>query len=352
MRGILIFIGLLAVGSLKSQIYVKPGGEGNGSSWEQAMGNIREALLKDVAEVRVAIGSYRLDGELLVKNGQLLTGGWLPEADARVGDAAEKTILIAAERQRVVTVSGTMQGFTVTKGIVVEGKGGGIYITSTGKVENCIVKENTVSDYYPKVGDLLCDDGSFMTIEEVEAGNADRICGIVFWVNPDIHVPEYQRGWAMALNMGMQPWCELADEHIPVPAFATVKDAMTDTMGYAHARSIYEQGKEDFYPAVLLCKELSTSMRTWYVPAFRQLNVLFSELGRMKQVLEQLAPYTVQMSRRALVRFPEFRDGAYLSSSEKDSGEYNWSMSLNTESMVCGTTVWMDPVYVLPVTSF
>lgn len=347
MKWLLIVIGLLAIDSLKSQVYVKPGGEGDGSSWEQAMGNIRRALMKGLAEVRVGVGTYRLDGELQVQAGQLLTGGWFPEANARVGDAAEKTILIAAERLRVATVGGTMQGFTVSMGTVVDDKGGGVYITSSGCVENCIIRENLSGSYYPKVGDVLCNDGSFLTLEQIDALNAGQVCGIVFWVNPDKEASEGRRGWVMGLQMGLKAWCNSQKEHIETFVFESTRQALKDTMGYGHAQAVIDQGKQDYYPAVGFCHDLSAGGKKWYVPAFGQLNVLFSELGVIKPALAKLSDFVGGGGFASIVY-----DKTYISSSETESEGYVWCMVLSDESMICGTQAYIDNAYILPITSF
>lgn len=359
MRLLSVAIGLLLVMQAEAQVYVVPGGRGDGSSWTGAFGSVRQALETGNADVRVAIGEYDLDGELAVAGGQTLSGGWHPASGVCLGDGAERTVLRAKGTYRVATVAGKINGFTITGGLVIRGKGGGVYVKSGGSVENCIIRNNMAGSYYPRVGDVYCGGDIFLRKEEITASNVSSICGIVFWVNPDTTALSGSRGWVVALKVGVEKWAKKVDadgEETTGEVFLSVAEAMEDTAGYRHTKAIIAKGlaTSDDYPAASYCVNYSRAgVQGWYLPALRQLKMLLVEVGNIEETFKYIRKYDTTLASTLLPGNSIFSSTEF----KKDMGvnlfglvwsienTINWAGGIQTQSK-------MGAGYVIPVIGF
>jgi formylglycine-generating enzyme required for sulfatase activity len=117
--------------------------------------------------VRIAVGRYFLDVELTIPSGVTVIGGFKGgfTDDKRIYPGAAVTIddmtvldgnslfyTKPVDKHRVATVEGTLDGVLVRNGHVRNGNGGGLYVKSTGIVQNCIIKGN-VAMQVPDSGD-------------------------------------------------------------------------------------------------------------------------------------------------------------------------------------------------------
>jgi len=120
---------------------------------------LKAALGSGETEIRVAVGVYTIpegDLELIIQSGTTVTGGYINNFAERIypgaataptgdymtildGNSLVKTI--PADKHRVATVAGTLEGCLIRNGHA-RGNGGGVYVESTGIVQNCIIKGN------------------------------------------------------------------------------------------------------------------------------------------------------------------------------------------------------------------
>ncbi len=315
MRGVFVIImmGLGLLGQAQT-LYVVPGGNGDGSSWTNAMGRIGDALAKAGDEVRVAVGTYLLDAELFIPAGKTLSGGWIADAGVKAENPSAQTILQVTGQFRVATVAGIIEGVTVQGGVVHAANGGGLYVRATGVVRNCIVRNNVAAEYSPKVGDAWCGDGKFLRKEEINTANGKQVEGIVFWINPDPAAPSGQRGWVVNVDppdyYGGWTYSEYSG-NVTEKRYKTLLEALADTAGYEHTQRAKEKGTEDDYPAVFSCTD------GWYLPALGQLRTLIAEWERVE------ATYQVVRNAGGGGYFPFLLDKAspYWSSSEAEEGK-------------------------------
>ena len=368
MKYLLCLIGLLVVLGVEAQSvrYVVPGGNGDksGSSWTNAGADIKTALgISGVTEVRVKWGTYRLREELSIPVGVILSGGWDEDGERKTG-GTEATILQAAGTGRVATVAGKLDGFTIMGGFVAGRNGGGLYVKSSGEVRNCIVKQNVAVEYYPKVGDAYCTDGSFLSREDINDGNKAQIRGIVFWVNPDPEAVAGKRGWVMALDgsPGSLQWAKSgsreADECVTGVSFSSAGEALSDTAGYAHTEAIKNSG--GFNPDNCLAAQYCWDYRAdkgekWYLPAVGQLRILSDA---WKEVVETY--WVIDTDAKLKGWYMPDYNVEYLSSSEygvRFGRIWTFSMAVTGDCSVIGVSDKYQSSYVtmrivLPVTSF
>lgn len=345
--------------------YVLPGGNGDksGSSWANAMADIKAALAyPGTTEVRVKWGIYPLRGELFVPAGVTLSGGWDEDGERKVG-GTEATILQATTVNRVVTVAGVLDGVTVKGGLATGRNGGGVYVKSSGEVRNCIVLQNKAVEYYPKIGDVYCEDGSFLVRENINDGNKDQIRGIVFWVNSDPEASAGNRGWVVALEGRPMQWAKPgtreAEECVTGISFASAGEALADTSGYTHTMAMKNSSgyNPDNCEAAQYCWAYRADKgENWYLPAVGQLRMMFDA---WKEIVET---YWVINAEAKLNKWylPDY-DVEYLSSSEYGvwlNRIWTFSMSINSNSGIMGIAekyLSSDLAalgMVLPVTSF
>lgn len=352
-----MIICLLLSLSLGAQVYVAPGGMGNGDSWAQALGSVRKALETGNAEIRVAAGTYELDGELIVAGGQTISGGWASAANVCYGDAAERTILRATGRYRVATVAGTMKGFTLTGGLIERGKGGGVYVKNGGMVENCIIKRNIAGTYYPRVGDVYCSGGVFLRKEEITAANAPTVAGIVFWVNPDTTAVEGQRGWVVALTSKLSRWAKNNATEVTNSTgeiFQLVEEALKDTAGFRHTAAIVAKGSAIEYPAAYYCHNLAPGgIRGWHLPALGQLAMLAVEKEAVENTYDEIRKYKSELGSDLLVEsLPYFSSTEYNKGGADPFGNvWGFVMGYNTEGGISAVQKYVLDL-TLPVISF
>lgn len=294
MRYILFLTGLLLAGLLQAQEvvrYVVPGGAGTktGVSWANAMGDVEKALkVPGVTAVRVSWGTYPVRNELFVPANTVLSGGWTTDGQ-RIPEGALQTVLQSSGMGRVATVAGIIENFTVTGGSVSGKDGGGLWVKGTGQVVNCVVKGNSAGYFFPRIGDALCADGSFLHREDINASNRNKVCGIVFWVNPDREAAPGARGWAVALESKptdaddtKNQWGKAgaSTQYVTGKSCATIMEALADTNGWGHTRAMRNTagGMPDNCLAAKYCWEYRANLgESWYLPSVGQLNKLFSE---------------------------------------------------------------------------
>ena len=298
----LVFIGLLIMVTVgEAQLrYVVPGGNGtrDGSSWENAMAGIKEAVSGGGKKILVRWGTYALTEELVVPAGVEVLGGYGSDGE-RQGGGTELTVLQATGKFRVARVEGILDGFTSCGGIAAGENGGGVYVVSGGTVRNCIVRDNYAGRYYPRVGDVQLRDGSFLRMEELTAADEPRVRGIVFWVNPDPDAVEGNRGWLVCkvpiVNLGK--WAEIdgADIQVTDATFETWKEAVEDTLGWSHCQKVKASGRLGYVPAVSACLEYDVGgwaeeKGKWYLPALGQLRRFAAEYALFERTRKKIFP--------------------------------------------------------------
>lgn len=292
----------LFVGNAEAQIrYVRQSGKGDGSSWANALGDIKAAIDGGGREVRVQGGTYTLSAQLNVPVGVVVTGGY--ETDGTWSGRAERTVLVAAEGQRVARVAGTLECFTLQGGVAAGEAGGGAYVASTGLVRNCVVRDCYAGRYYPKVGDVQMRDRSFKPYGEVVPSDSNNVRGIVFWVNPDPNAAAGHRGWLVCKRMtpegtqGYGKWGEnsAATSKLTGATFATWRDALADTAGWSHCQAVKNGNMLNDARAIKCCLEYDVKGWTeekgmWYLPAAGQMSVFRAEYGIVRRTAEKLYP--------------------------------------------------------------
>ncbi|MDR1369820.1 MAG: formylglycine-generating enzyme family protein [Dysgonamonadaceae bacterium] len=115
------------------------------------------ATVKSGDEIKVSVGKYFLDAELAIPAGVTVIGGFKDGfadenriypgsateiAQMTVFDGNSVVLTKPSDKHRVATVAGILDGVLVRNGHVRNGHGGGVYIASTGTVQNCIIKGN------------------------------------------------------------------------------------------------------------------------------------------------------------------------------------------------------------------
>ena len=140
-------------------IYVRQGGTGEGSSWDDATGSIQAAIDKATKEVWVAAGTYNekitLKNDVDVLGGFAKTGNPDNKLDGTNRDISNSkegfmTVIDATGlNNRVVTQSDnftnltTVEGFVIQKGETNGSNGGaGVLLKNNGKIKNCLIRDN------------------------------------------------------------------------------------------------------------------------------------------------------------------------------------------------------------------
>ncbi len=180
---------------------------------------------------------------------------------------AQQSILDGKYKHRLATVSGTLDGFKITKGYAFSNGtlGGGVLITG-GTVQNCILINNVASnltptdstnipgDYVASIGDIYCTDGTILSPKynlnlstgEIEAslpggipnGKIPQgiICNIEraatsrrIYVMAKVSTNEL-KFWFDRGNIGSNEWPD-ADLNTPAADVLTVTDALKDFSG-------------------------------------------------------------------------------------------------------------------------
>lgn len=166
---LLVFSASMYVVGADGIVYVKPGGSGDGSSWENALGDIQAGIsaanaLDPKGEVWVQAGTYTVTTTVAMSQGVNVYGGFTgteTSKDARVKgesgkpwDFVNETIVDGGGAVRPMEVRGNFEvetildGFTMTNGNGksagnLDGSGGGLVLRPGFTVQNCIIKNNT-----------------------------------------------------------------------------------------------------------------------------------------------------------------------------------------------------------------
>lgn len=338
----LVFVGLLMMVQGKAQEgYVVPGGAGSrdGSSWENAWGNLETALQSGKPKIAVRFGTYRVERELFVPAGVELKGGYAADGTLQPG-GTEQTVLQGTGNSRVIRVKGVLEGVTVCEGRAAGTDGGGIYIENGGTVRNCIVRNNMAGRYYPKVGDVQLLDGSFRPGEQVTAADAPNVRGIVFWINPDPAAPEGKRGWIVAKDVMVGVFSEWglmgskAEKECVTGAYFSQKEAIADTSGWKHTQNIVKANLRSQCPLVDLVLKYGEKVgeaHKWYVPAMGQMVSLLREFMIVNKTWSKLNPVDAS--------YGYMLDGPLYSSSEAVDAS-SGSVSHIWVGTVGGTVGW------------
>jgi len=189
----------------------------------------------------------------------------------------------------VHTVTASQNGTVMGSGqqtIVVYSNPNLTLTTNTGNTEIC--EGDTITIYATVdpvtdllVGDILCDDGTFVHAAEWEPNNGKTAKGIVFYVDlTGVH------GWAVGLEQTSAKWF-VGTPPVIVPGlqvFSHWMDAISDLDGYANTRAIRNKGNASEYPAAWAVDFANG----WYLPAIGQLNVLLGSLFVVNNSLEKV----------------------------------------------------------------
>ncbi len=145
-----------------SIIYVKMGGTGDGSSWDNATSNLQQAietaiLYEPYATIWVAEGTYTNNYSFQVKEGLKLFGGFAGNEPADYDLCqrdfnAHASVLDGSGTMRVLyqndtlstTTAALIDGFTLRNGLA--DKGAGAYILKNASLSHCTIENNTASD--------------------------------------------------------------------------------------------------------------------------------------------------------------------------------------------------------------
>ncbi|MEO5966796.1 MAG: hypothetical protein ABIP68_02135, partial [Ferruginibacter sp.] len=145
-------------GTVLPIVYVKIGGTGNGSSWANAIGDLRAAINSDgVQQVWVAKGTYQplASTSFVMKNGLAIYGGFNDTGNPTMIDRDWKNnaTILKGNNNRVINNNFTslnpllsnaiLDGFTVTMGNT-NSNGGGIYNNNASpRFNNLIISNNS-----------------------------------------------------------------------------------------------------------------------------------------------------------------------------------------------------------------
>ena len=140
-------------------LYVKQGGTGSGISWADASGNLQAVIDSSPSgsEIWVAAGTYQRAGgqSFTMKQGVVIYGGFAPTGTPTFAErnATLYPAILQGNNASVIsndnnglTATAILDGFTITGGVATNG-GGISNINSYPLIVNCIVKNNTASNW-------------------------------------------------------------------------------------------------------------------------------------------------------------------------------------------------------------
>lgn len=247
MKVLLLWFGMMfGAGILQAQVcYVSVTGndEADGKDWTTAKATVKAALAVGATNIRVMIGTYAITEELRIPAGTEVHGGYTGTDLEQVRDRASQTILEGNQDCRIARVAGVLDGFTVTKGQIIQGNGGGVYVESGGKVENCIIRECEAVTAVT-VGMFLCKDGSFISADDLTGEFWTKVRGCVFYVNPDLNAEEGNRGLIFSIKELLRgDWRNglTSGDYYP-----DMQSAVEDMEGIAHTRKLQAAGSGSF----------------------------------------------------------------------------------------------------------
>lgn len=247
MKVLLLWFGMMfGAGILQAQVcYVSVTGsdEADGKDWTTAKATVKAALAVGATDIRVMTGTYAITEELRIPAGTEVHGGYTGTDQEQVRDRASQTILEGNKDCRIVRVAGVLDGFTITKGQIIQGNGGGVYVESGGKVENCIIRECEAVTAVT-VGMFLCKDGSFISADDLTGEFWTKVRGCVFYVNPDLDAEEGNRGLIFSINEVLKgDW----KKGLTTGDYCSDRQcAVEDMEGIAHTRKLQDAGSGSF----------------------------------------------------------------------------------------------------------
>lgn len=302
--GLLLFMGVLS-GEAQRIIYVSSvkGQDYGAGTFASPYMTIARAL-NDVSgetEIRVMEGEYHLTKELVIPAGVTLLGGYRQDVDIRWRNAAEKTILIGTGKTRVVNLAGVLDGVTVRDGFAQGQNGGGVYVKSGGKVKNCIITENKASYRFPKVGDLLMKDKSYLDVTEFTYDIYDKVLGVICWVNTDQGAEPGQQGLAVSTDFIMNASWNIVSTSLTVVVSAVDEEAaMTDMNGKEHTDALVTKAT-----GAKWCREKGDE---WIFPSLGMLGIVATEWDRLEKTFRTLYDEMYRQASPAALRsfFGEF----------------------------------------------
>ena len=148
--------------SIQGIVYVKPGGTGSGSSWDDALPSLQVAVLKAFshqADVWVAAGTYYGDttseSAFTMFEGVNVYGGFAGNEPADYNLAlrdfeTNTTVLDGQNVRRVLYQPSSFNTWTVWDGFTIQngqisGNGGGAYLRGYGVLAHCVIQNNTAN---------------------------------------------------------------------------------------------------------------------------------------------------------------------------------------------------------------
>ena len=188
-------------------IYVREGGNGDGSTWDKALGSIKTAIAKNPKEVWVAAGTYY--ERITLVEGVNVLGGFAKTGnpynkldginrDISNSDSNFMTIIDGQNGGRVVTQSKnfdtltTVEGFVIQNGSVTSSSadenGGGVRLLKNGKIKNCLITKNV----FNRTGDS---DAQTRGGGGVYVGSGSRVENCIIKDNLSRH--QYNDRWAI-----------------------------------------------------------------------------------------------------------------------------------------------------------
>ena len=332
----------------------------------------------------VAAATYP-EVELIIPAGVTVIGGFPANATTYeqriypgVATGSQLSILDGQYKHRLATVSGTLDGFKITKGYAFSNgtSGGGVLITG-GTVQNCILINNVASnltptdstnipgDYVASIGDIYCTDGTILSpkynlnlstgeieaslpggipngktpqgiICNIEKAATSRRIYVMAKVSSNQLQPWFQRG-----DIGSNEWPD-ADLNTPVADVLTVADALKDFSGaqksvieynyydnkittlrakypwYSNS-AFYSDNRPLYY--TLKYNTPSDTQGQWYLPAAGELYKIWEVYPQMDACARDVLGWITSSETM-------FIKGYYWSSTEYDANDV-WILSTN-----------------------
>ncbi len=335
----------------------------------------------------VAAGTYT-EAELIIPAGVTVIGGFPPNATTYeqriypgVATKTQLSILNGQYKHRLATVSGTLDGFKITKGYAFSNdpndtSGGGVLING-GTVQNCILINNTASyldptdstnipgEYVASIGDIYCIDGTILsptyrldqTTGKIEATLPGGIPtgkipqGIIYnidkaattrriYIMAKVSSNQLQF-WFDRGNIGSNEWPD-ADLNTPAADVLTVADALKDFSGaqksvieynyydnkittlrakypwYSNS-AFYSDNRPLYY--TLKYNTPSDTQGQWYLPAAGELYKIWEVYPQMDACARDVLGWITSSETM-------FIKGYYWSSTEYDANDV-WILSTN-----------------------
>lgn len=190
-------------------------------------------------------------------------------------------------------------------------------ITLKAKIEGVKVKKDI------GIGDIVCKDGSVVSMEEYEADGKEAKA-IVFWVDQT-----GQHGWAVDVWEPADPLVWGRNPYLPLKKYRMVSEALGDYEGRKNTDVVLEDGI-DKYPAF----KAIVHGDEWYMPAAGQWDILFASYVLINKILQEVGGQPIDLSSEC----------TYYSSTM--AGSDYWIWFIQTGSRYGGT--WMDHSMVFP----